>query len=275
MGCEGVVASSQPLASSAGARILRDGGNAADAAVAMAAALAVTEPCSTGIGGDAFALYFDNKTKKTTAVLGNGAAPRGLVPPKFIDPLGTEAVTVPGAAAAWVDILDKFGTKSVNEVLTPAISLAENGFPVAKLTACQWKQSEETLYKADAMAFLPDGLHAPAEGEVFANPDLASVLKDLATGGKDAFYAGRVGAAIVHALHSRGGCMSEADLRNHQTIFTEPISISYRGVQVYEVRHPQPLFSAPSSLPQSSSSGTRRSSSLFLASERTGTFLSQ
>jgi len=235
MGNKGVVASTQPLASSAGARILQQGGNAADAAVSMAAALAVTEPGSTGIGGDAFALYYDAKTKKVSAVLGNGAAPINAPVPAEIRRRGPEAVTVPGAAAAWVDIVNSFGTMEMEQVLKPAISLAEDGFPVAPVTAYYWKDSEALLRETNAKAFLIDGERAPRAGEVFKNPDLGQVLRNVASDLKKGFYSGRTAAAILDAVNSRGGHMCAEDLEEHQTEFTYPISTSYRGIDVYEV----------------------------------------
>uniref|UniRef100_A0A7S3AA48 Gamma-glutamyltransferase n=1 Tax=Rhodosorus marinus TaxID=101924 RepID=A0A7S3AA48_9RHOD len=238
MGNKGVVASTQPLASSAGARILQQGGNAADAAVSMAAALAVTEPGSTGIGGDAFALYYDAKTKKVSAVLGNGAAPINAPVPAEIRRRGPEAVTVPGAAAAWVDIVNSFGTMEMEQVLKPAISLAEDGFPVAPVTAYYWKDSEALLRETNAKAFLIDGERAPRAGEVFKNPDLGQVLRNVASDLKKGFYSGRTAAAILDAVNSRGGHMCAEDLEEHQTEFTYPISTSYRGIDVYEVPPP-------------------------------------
>ena len=148
-GKRGMVASSQPLASEAGMRILQQGGNAADAAVATAAALNVTEPCSTGIGGDCFCLFFDNTKKEVFGVNGSGRAP-GSLNVEYLDdqgifgelhPLSIHTITVPGAAAGWVDTIEKFGTMELKDILTPAIELAENGFPVAPFTALAWQRS--------------------------------------------------------------------------------------------------------------------------------------
>mmetsp|Transcript_1376 Transcript_1376/g.4115 ORF Transcript_1376/g.4115 Transcript_1376/m.4115 type:complete len:535 (-) Transcript_1376:2154-3758(-) len=237
-GRNGVAASSQPLASSIGARIIRDGGNAADAAVAMAAALAVTEPCSTGIGGDAFALFYSAETGKVTAVLGNGASPRSQILPKLLSPSDPQTVTVPGAAAAWIDILEKFGTCTKEQVLAPAIALAEDGFPVGVMTAKQWAKSETLLKDNDASCFLVDGSRAPAAAEVFRNPDFAQTLRAVAEEGSGAFYKGEIGSAIVQAIKDRGGYMELEDLAEHRTTITEPILVSYRGLQVYEVPPP-------------------------------------
>ena len=180
----GMVASSQPLASEAGIRILQQGGNAADAAVATAAALNVTEPCSTGIGGDCFCLYFDNKTKRVSGLNASGRAPSDLNL-EFLSkqgitgslpPLSVHTITVPGAAAGWVDTVKKFGLLDLKKILAPAIELAEGGFPVAPFTARAWNRSTKILKMgpyADEM--LLNG-EAPKEGEIMKNPTLAQTL---------------------------------------------------------------------------------------------------
>src|SRR5512143_3158115 len=142
----GIVATSQPLATAAGLALLAQGGNAADAAVAAAAALNVTEPTSTGIGGDMFALYFDAKTKQVTALNGSGRAPGALTLEQLakdgisrsMPPFHPHTVTVPGACAGWFDLIERHGSRSMSEILAPAIRLAEEGFPVAPLTSYFW-----------------------------------------------------------------------------------------------------------------------------------------
>ncbi|BDA50498.1 Glutathione hydrolase proenzyme [Coccomyxa sp. Obi] len=248
LGTRGMVASSQPLASEAGMRILQQGGNAADAAVAMAAALNVTEPCSTGIGGDAFALFYSASTREVTAMLGNGRSPVGLTM-EAVRAQGIKGhelpadsalcVTVPGAAALWEDTVKSFGTLSLEQVLQPAIELAEQGFPVSPVTAYHWEISTPQLRGPGKAAFLtPDG-RAPAAGEIQRNPDLAATFRSLAKhGALEGFYRGRIAAAIVDVLKKERGVMTADDLAHHRTVTTRPIHTSYRGYTIYEVPPP-------------------------------------
>ena len=251
MGLNGMVACSQPLAAEAGHSILKDGGNAVDAAIAIAAALNVTEPCSTGLGGDCFLLYYDAATKKTTAMNGSGRAPAALDIDRVradCPDCGAETpllhphtVTVPGTAAGWADAMDKWGSKTLAEVLAPAISLAENGYPVHPVCAHHWGKGEPQLRGGPHFAELmvsdpacPDGVRPPRAGEVFRNPTLASVMRELAEGGKEAFYSGRAGQSIVALLGAMGGAMTAEDLAGHTTTFDEPIGVSYGGVTLLE-----------------------------------------
>ncbi|MHA1303804.1 MAG: gamma-glutamyltransferase [Candidatus Heimdallarchaeaceae archaeon] len=242
-GIRGMVVSSQPLASEAGMRILQRGGNAADAAVAIAAALNVTEPTSTGIGGDCFCLFWDNSKKEVKGINGSGRAPKNLTLEKLAEegitdklpPLSVHTVTVPGAAAGWVDTIEQFGTMSLKEVLSPAIELAENGFPVAPITAFFWNRGVKQLKNgpyADEM--LIQG-RAPKEGEIMKNPTLAKTFRELAEHGKAGFYEGRIAESIVDLLQSMGGVMTLDDLRNHNSSFDDPISVKYRGVDIFEI----------------------------------------
>ena len=237
----GVVASSQPLASMAGIEILKQGGNAADAAVATAAALNVTEPTSTGIGGDCFALFYDGKEVK--GLNGSGRSPKGLsldyLDEKGIsslEPFSVHTVTVPGAAAGWVDTVEKFGTMEIKDVLAPAIRLAEEGFPVAPLTSRAWRRGAERQLKrwphADEM--LIDG-RGPNAGEIMRNPTLAKTFREVAENGKDGFYKGRIAEKIVAILGKYGGTMTLEDLAAHRSTFEAPISTNYRGIEVFEI----------------------------------------
>lgn len=251
MGTRGMVASSQPLASEAGMRILQKGGNAADAAVAVAAALNMTEPCSTGIGGDAFCLYFDAKTKKVSAMLGNGGAPGALTLQKArelgvtageFEPFSALTVTVPGAAAAWEDTVKMYGKLTLKEVLQPAIELGEGGFPVSPITAYYWGRGAKLLKDqggSGIKALLqPDG-SAPKAGQLQKNPHLASTFRSLAEhGAEEGFYKGRVAEAIVAAIQERGGVMTKEDLSRHKCEHREPIMSTYRGYHIYEVAPP-------------------------------------
>ena len=239
----GMVASSQPLASEAGLRILQLGGNAADAAVAVAAALNVTEPTSTGIGGDCFCLFFDNQKKEVFGLNASGRAPAGLSLDKLnelgindaLPPLSVHTITVPGAAAGWVDTIQKFGSMNLKEVLLPAISLAEEGFPVAPLTARSWQRGIKQLRMGpNANEMLLNG-EAPKEGEIMKNPTLGKTFRDLAERGKEGFYEGRIAEAIVELIQSFNGFMTVDDLKNHYNTYDKPISVNYRGVDIYEI----------------------------------------
>jgi gamma-glutamyltranspeptidase/glutathione hydrolase len=240
---KGIVASSQPLASEAGIRILQKGGNAADAAVATAAALNVTEPCSTGIGGDCFCLYFDNKSKTVSGLNASGRAPANLNLDILAEqgisgslpPLSVHTITVPGAAAGWVDTIERFGTLDLTTILTPAIELAEEGFPVAPFTARAWNRSTRILKTGPhAEEMLLNG-ESPKEGEIMKNPTLAQTFTELAEHGKAGFYEGRIAEAIIDLVQSKNGVMTLEDLKNHKSTFDEPISTDYRGVEVYEI----------------------------------------
>jgi gamma-glutamyltranspeptidase/glutathione hydrolase len=238
----GMVASSQPLASMAGLRILQAGGNAADAAVATAAALNVTEPTSTGIGGDCFCLYYDAEKGRVLGLNGSGRAPKALTPGLLNDlgydtmpRNGVHTVTVPGAAAGWADTMDCFGSMELGEVLNPAIGMAENGFPVAPLTARLWGLGVPKLKSGPyAEEMLIDG-RAPGAGELMRNPTLARTFRTLAEHGKPGFYEGRIAEAIVELLSSMGGVLTVDDLEGHYSTYPEPISVDYKGTQVFEI----------------------------------------
>ncbi|KAJ4943262.1 hypothetical protein JOQ06_005766 [Pogonophryne albipinna] len=244
----GCTASSQPIASSLGLDILKRGGNAADAAVAIAAALAVTEPCSTGPGGDAFCLFYNGETGEITGINGSGRLPRAQTldflegrgytagaPPSPSDALN---VTVPGAPACWCDTVQLFGSHklSLQEVLSGASELAEVGFPVAEVTAHHWAKWVAALRddgKELGGDLLIDG-HAPKCGQVFRNPNLAQILKELGEHGKPAFYQGRVAQAIVNIIIQNGGVMTLDDLSSHDSEVVTPISTEYKGVRLWE-----------------------------------------
>eukprot|EP00747_Dinoflagellata_sp_TGD_P102905 gnl/TRDRNA2_/TRDRNA2_168794_c0_seq2.p1 gnl/TRDRNA2_/TRDRNA2_168794_c0~~gnl/TRDRNA2_/TRDRNA2_168794_c0_seq2.p1 ORF type:complete len:225 (+),score=36.73 gnl/TRDRNA2_/TRDRNA2_168794_c0_seq2:61-735(+) len=191
-GTRGMVATSQPLATEAGMRILQQGGTAADACVAAAAALNVTEPCSTGIGGDAFALFYNAAEKRVECLMGNGRSASALtleavkahpemVGRSELPPLSALCVTVPGAASAWEGAVSRWGKLSLAQVLTPAVELAEGGFPVAPGAAQGWGGGVEQLRagaRGAATPFLPGG-RAPRAGEIFRNPDLGKTFRLL------------------------------------------------------------------------------------------------
>src|SRR5689334_22579423 len=239
----GMVASSQPLASEVGLEVLKRGGNAVDAAIAMAAMLNVTEPMMTGVGGDAFMLVYWSKTKELKGLNASGRAPKALTLDYFakrkitkMPEFGMESITVPGAFDGWVTLLEKYGTMKLADLLAPAIDCAENGFPVMEKTAEDWNAEVAKLKKSPAAAanYLIDG-RAPKAGEIFRQPNLARTLRTLARGGRDAFYKGEIARAIVDYCEKNGGFISLADLAAQKSEWVEPISTNYRGYTVYEI----------------------------------------
>ena len=244
----GIVASSQPLATGAGLEILAKGGNAADAAVATAAALNVTEPTSTGIGGDAFCLYYDSATGRVSALNASGKSPAALTldllrnqnlidddSETIRDPFHAHTVTIPGACAGWVDTVERHGTLSMADILAPAIRLAEEGFPVAPLTARFWRggAARQLAQAANGYELTING-RAPIAGEIFRNPGLGRTFRAVAEGGKAAFYEGPLAQAIVKVLRESGGVLSLADLAGHRSSWPTPISTDYRGFRIWE-----------------------------------------
>ena len=239
----GMVASSQPLASQVGLDVLKRGGNAVDAAIAMAAMLNVTEPMMTGIGGDAFAIVYWSKTKELKGLNASGRAPRALTRDYFarknlksIPNGGMEAVTVPGAFDGWATLVDKYGTMKMADLLAPAIAYAENGFPVMEKTAEDWQAEVRKLKRSPAATanYLIDG-RAPRAGEIFRQPNLARTLRTLASGGRDAFYKGEIARAIVDYCKKHGGFITLEDLAATKADWVDLISTDYRGYTVYEI----------------------------------------
>ena len=239
----GMVAASQPLAVAAGLKILAQDGNAADAAIATAAALNVTEPSSTGIGGDCFALYFDATSGQVTALNGSGRAPAGLTLKLLAEqglaaelpPLHAHTVTVPGACAGWCDFIEAHGSLPLSTILAPAIDLATEGFPVAPLTAYFWerKAAAQLAQAANGRELTVDG-HAPRAGEIFRNAGLARTLQVVAEQGKRGFYEGEIAAAIAAVVQASGSVMTTADIAEHTSSWVEPISTTFRDVRVWE-----------------------------------------
>jgi gamma-glutamyltranspeptidase / glutathione hydrolase len=225
-----MVASSQKAASEVGIRILRRGGNAADAAVAMAAALNVTEPCSTGIGGDCFALYFSRG--ELTALNGSGRAPAALTRDRVteLSLFDANSVTVPGACAAWFDFIARHGSLPMREILAPAIRLAEEGFEVQPVTAHFWARGLPHVTSAELSI---EG-RAPRAGEVFRNPGLARTFRAIAEEGPDAFYRGPIAQSVVSVIRERGGVMALEDLAAHESTWDQPISTEFHGMRVWE-----------------------------------------
>ena len=237
----GMVATSQPLAAQAGLQTLMQGGNAVDAAVAAAAALNVVEPESTGVGGDMFALIWQDSEKQVRALNGSGRAPGaasigqlraagyGQMPGE-----GVFSVSIPGTVHGWETILEAHGTMPLAEVLKPAIRYAEEGFPVTDYIAWQWGGQQERL------AALPSGQEMllngrpPRQGEVMRLPTLAKTLRAVSEGGSQAFYHGKIAEKIANFVQEQGGWITTEDLAAHTSDWDEPISTDYRGVTCWE-----------------------------------------
>ena len=239
----GAVATSQPLASAAGLEVLRQGGNAVDAAVAAAAVLSVTEPHMTGIGGDMFAIVWLAREQKLVALNASGRA-GSLMTRETLQARGFRAgsqqgvmsVTVPGALAGWDMLLRTHGKRTLAQVLQPAIAYARDGFPVSPIIAVQWANEVQFLQRDSAAAatYLPGG-RAPKAGEWFRNPDLARTLQEIADTGIGAFYGGALGQRIVARLSALGGFITLDDLKRNMPTWVTPISVPFRGYRVWEM----------------------------------------
>ncbi len=240
----GLVASSQPLATQAGIDILRKGGNAVDAAIASAAALCVVEPCSTGIGGDAFALIWSAAEKRLYGLNASGPAPAAL----SAETLRTEghtpypktgglSVTVPGSLRGWELALERFGSMSLARLLAQPIAYARDGFPVSERIARDWEKStaKMSVHSDSRRVWLPGG-RAPDPGQLFRNPEFAQTLTTIAKDGVDAFYSGAIGRQLVNCVQADGGLLTDDDLRNYRAEWVEPISVPYRdGFRFWEI----------------------------------------
>lgn len=233
-GTHGAVSSDHPLASAAAYQVLRQGGNAMDAAVTAAAVLAVVRPHMNGVGGDAFALYYEAGTGDVHALNGSGRA-GGLATPDFfraagyadaIPGTGALSVSVPGAVAAWADALERFGTLDLAEVLEPAIGYARGGFPVSSRLAADFVSQGGDL-APEARALYKPGGRPPAVGSLLRNPPLAATLEGIASQGRDAFYHGTVARTLAEFLADRGGYLREGDLAEHTSTWVEPLSALY------------------------------------------------
>jgi gamma-glutamyltranspeptidase/glutathione hydrolase len=257
----GMAATAQPLATQVAIDILKKGGSAVDAAIAANATLGLMEPVSNGIGGDLFAIVWDPKTHKLYGYNGSGRSPKGRDLAKMIaeihavaektgkpyaphiPSMGSLPITVPGTVDGWGALHDKFGKLSLADDLAPAIAYARNGFPVSQLIAMYWKGNMAAFERNKAMieeldnaraTYLIDG-HAPAEGEVFRNPDLANTLSKIAQGGRDAYYKGEIAHTIDAYFKRIGGDLRYEDFASHHGEWVEPLSVNYRGYDVYEL----------------------------------------
>lgn len=234
-----VVATSQPLAANAGLDMLRQGGNAVDAALAAAITLTVVEPCSNGVGSDAFALVRDHRG--LTGLNASGRSPAAWTAERFaglarMPALGWDAVTVPGAVSAWVALWRRFGRLPFEALFAPAIRYAEQGFHVGHKTAAGWARARETYtaFPDFQRHFMPTD-RAPGAGEVFRNPAVAKTLTRIAETEGEAFYRGDLAARMAAAAKAQGGALTGADLAAHEAEWVTPLTTPYRGVELAEI----------------------------------------
>ena len=243
MARNGIACTSHPLATSAALDVLRKGGSAVDAAIAANAVLGVVEPHVNGIGGDLYAIVYEAKTKKLHGLNGSGRSPytltldtfknRGI---QYIPALGPLPVSVPGCVDGWFTLHGKFGKKPMNELLSYAIGYAREGFAVADEASHSWQRVEAAYGKFPNVreVYLPGG-KAPKRGELFRNPQLANTLEKIAKGGRDAFYKGDIARIIDAFMQKNGGFLSYRDLAEHRSEWLEPVSVNYRGYDVWEL----------------------------------------
>jgi gamma-glutamyltranspeptidase/glutathione hydrolase len=242
---QGIVATSQALASQAGAQILARGGSAVDAAIAANAVLAVVEPMKCGLGGDLFVLYWDAKTGHLTGLNASGPAPAGLSPQllaaqgiKSMPQQGVHSFTVPGTVDGWAKIHQRFGKLPWKELFGSAIAYAEQGFPVTEVIDESWSDGTNLKkvrhFPESVRIFLPGG-QPPKPGDLFRNPDLAQSLRLIADQGPAVFYRGEIAAAILKTSARLGGTMTAADLAGYSSEWVDPISVDYRGWRVSEL----------------------------------------
>ena len=247
LGQNGMVATSHPLATQIGLDILKKGGNAIDAAIAANAALGLMEPTGCGIGGDLFAIVWDGKTQKLYGLNASGRSPKDLTLEYFeknkmekIPSHGPLPVSVPGAVDGWFELHKKFGSKPMSEILAPAIDYAEKGFPITELIAWYLNRSVP-FYKSKGFPNIDDtyinqnGGKLPKEGEIYKNPYLANTYRKLVQGGRDAFYKGDIAKTIGTFIKEEGGFLSAKDFAAHKSQWVEPVSINYRGYDVWEL----------------------------------------
>lgn len=245
---QAMAATSQPLATQIALDVMKQGGNAIDAAIAANAALGLMEPTGCGIGGDLYAIVWSAKDKKLYGLNASGRSPKGLTLEQLqaevkklgrtdIPPLGMLPISVPGAVDGWFSLHDKFGKLPMKKVLAPAISYAENGFPVTELIAYYWNASVPKLSSqpGDFKGTFTINGKGPQTGDIFKNPALASTYKQLASGGRDAFYKGDIAKKIDAFMQKEGGYLRYEDFASHSSSWVEPVSVNYRGYDVWEL----------------------------------------
>jgi gamma-glutamyltranspeptidase/glutathione hydrolase len=239
----GMACTSQPLATQVALDILKAGGNAIDAAIAANALLGLVEPTGNGVGGDLFAIVWDAETEQLYGLNGSGRSPQSLTIDYFkengyekIPAYGALPVSVPGCVDGWFELHKRFGTMKMEQILQPAIGYAREGFPVTELIAHYWAGGARFLsrYPHIAEVYMPDG-KAPGKGDIFKNPYLANTLEKIAEGGRDAFYKGEIARTIDAFMKEQGGFLSYEDLAGHTSEWVEPVSVNYRGYDVWEL----------------------------------------
>ncbi len=239
----GMAATSQPLATQVALDVLKAGGSAVDAAIAANAVLGLVEPTGCGIGGDLFAIVWDAEARELHGLNASGRSPRSLTLDEFrargldeIRYLGPLTVSVPGAVDGWYELHARYGRLPMPELLQPAIDYAENGFPVSELIAWLWERGVESRkeYAGVAGTFMPGG-RAPRKGEIFRNPRLAETYRQIAKGGRDAFYEGDIARRIGDYMAEHGGYLAYEDLAAHESEWVKPWSTNYRGYELYEL----------------------------------------
>ena len=251
----GMAATAHPLATQVALDVLKAGGNAVDAAIAANAALGLMEPTGNGIGGDIFVIVYDPETRQVYGLNGAGRSPMGLSYDEVVEivgedgaipPLGAMPVSVPGTVDGWYTLHERFGEMPMDEVLAPTIRYAEEGFPLTQTIAYYWDRNMTILENRFAQnqfeefdnaraTYLTEDGDAPREGEIFTNPDLANTLRQIAEGGRDAFYEGEIARTIDAYMQRIGGWIRYEDLANHRSEWVDPVSVNYRGYDVWEL----------------------------------------
>ncbi len=240
---QGMAATSHPLATQVAIDILKNGGNAIDAAIAANACLGLMEPTGNGIGGDLFAIVWDAKTRKLYGINASGRSPYALKKQYFLDngltaipPRGPLPVSVPGCVDGWFELHGKFGKLPMERILQPTIDYAREGFPLSEIIAHAWALNARVLkdYPGFREVFMPGG-RVPEKGDIFRNPYLANTLEKIARDGRDAFYKGEIARTMVDYIREQGGFLSMKDLADHTSEWVEPVSTNYRGYDVWEL----------------------------------------
>ena len=238
-----MVATSHPLATQVGVDILKNGGNAIDAAIAANAAIGLMEPTGNGIGGDLFAIIWIEKDKKLYGLNASGRSPKNLTLDYFknnnfseIPAYGPLPVSVPGCVDGWFEMHEKFGSTPMHDILQPAIEYADNGFPVTELVSYYMKKASKIfdMYPNFKETYYINGT-TPKKGQIFQNKDLANTLKVIAKKGRKGFYGGEIAKAMSDFIIEQGGFLSNDDLKNHKSEWIDPVSTSYRGFNIWEL----------------------------------------
>lgn len=242
-----MAATSQPLATQIALDVMKQGGNAIDAAIAANAALGLMEPVGAGIGGDLFAIVWDARSGRLYGLNASGRSPKSLSLEQLrselarlgvaeIPPFGPLPVSVPGAVDGWFELHQRFGKLPMTEILAPAIRYAREGFPVSDVISFYWRRNVRALMQFEGIReqFTRNG-EGPAKGQMWTNPNLANTLEMLARNGRDAFYRGDIARKIAAYMKRHGGYLSYEDLADHKSEWVEPVSINYRGYDIWEM----------------------------------------